>query len=399
MTGQNTSYRRKAPAALFGLLLAVVLGLAACTSGASTGGGQGDGQDEEPPPVAKITSQPAAGTQEISPTEPVSVSVAEGTLQDVVLTNPDGKPVDGQLAPDKRSWSTSEPLGYGKDYTWAGNAIGTDGKQVPVAGTFTTVEPKQTLSGKLNVGDGKEYGIAMPISISFNKKVTDKAAVEKALSVETTPNVEGSWAWVENDTAVHWRPKEYYEPGTEVTVNAKLYGLDLGDGVYGESDVGAHFTIGRSQIVKGNTQEHTLQVIRDGEQIAKYPVSYGLDSDPGRVTQSGTHVVMSKHRTYSMSNPGYNYEDVVVPYAVRVSNNGEFIHGFSDSIWAQGKRNISHGCMNLSPANAEEYYNGVLAGDPVEIEGSSQQLSAKDGDYADWTYSWEEWTAKSALNK
>jgi lipoprotein-anchoring transpeptidase ErfK/SrfK len=108
---------------------------------------------------------------------------------------------------------------------------------------------------------------------------------------------------------------------------------------------------------------------------------------------------MSKHPIYSMSNPRYNYTDVNVPWAVRISNNGEFIHGLAASMWAQGKKNISHGCLNLSPANAKAYYDGVLTGDPIEIEGSTQQLGPHDGDYSDWTYSWADWTAKSALNK
>ncbi|QWF81241.1 L,D-transpeptidase [Amycolatopsis sp. CA-230715] len=398
--------RRRAATAFLGLGLSIAIGMSACSSGSSApeaapaanqdqhaGGGTGT-----PAAAAKITAMPAAGAQNVAPGEPVKVTVADGTIQSVTLTNQDGKQVGGQPAPDKKSWATTEPLGYGKTYTWAGTAVGADGKPAQLSGAFTTVVPKRQMQGSLNVGDNQEYGIAMPIALTFGSKVSDKAAVEKALSVETTPKAEGSWAWLDGDTSVHWRPKEYFKPGTEVKVNAKLYGVKIGEGVYGKQDVAASFKIGRSQIVKGNTQSHRMQVIRDGQQIADYPVSYGLDSDPGRVTHSGTHVVMSKHPTYSMSNPRYNYTDVNVPWAVRISNNGEFIHGLAASIWAQGKKNISHGCLNLSPKNAKEYFDGVLPGDPVEIEGSTQQLSAKDGDYSDWTYSWEDWSKKSAAN-
>lgn len=397
MAAQKTSHRRWASTALLSLVLAFGLIATACSSGSTTDSSAGASEDAAP--TAQITAQPTDGTSDVSPTGPVQVSVANGTLQDVTLTNADGKLVNGQPSPDNTSWRTAEPLGYGKTYTWGGNALGTDGKQTPVSGSFTTVDPKRQVSGKLNVAEGRSYGIGMPISITFNRKITDKAAVERALHVETTPNTEGSWAWLDNDTSVHWRPKEYYQPGTKVRVHANLYGLNLGDDAYGKDDVNAEFTIGRSQIVKGNTQEHRLQVIREGEQIADYPVSYGLDSDPGRVTHSGTHVVMEKHSTYSMTNEQYNYTDVNVPWAVRISNNGEFIHGLSSSVWAQGKKNVSHGCLNLSPKNAKEYYDEVLPGDPVEISGSSQQLGSKDGDYSDWTYSWSEWQAKSALNK
>ncbi|KAA9156476.1 L,D-transpeptidase [Amycolatopsis acidicola] len=380
--------------------MAAALGLSACTSGSgpsttdtqAPAGGAAPAQAE----AAKLTTTPANGAQDVAPGDPVKVTVANGELQNVSLTNPDGKQVAGQLAADKHSWTTTEDLGYGKTYTWTGSATGEDGKPVQLSGSFGTVTPKRQISGSLNVGDQQTYGIAMPIALTFSSKVTDKAAAERALSVETTPKTEGSWAWL-SDTEVHWRPKEYYQPGTKVTVNANIYGVKIGDGTYGKSDVSSTFTIGRSQIVKGDTRTHRMQVIRDGVQIADYPVSYGLDSDPGRVTHSGTHVVMSKYPVYSMSNPRYGYTDVNVPWAVRISNNGEFIHGLASSVWAQGKKNISHGCLNLSPTNAKQYYDGVLTGDPVEITGSTQQLSAKDGDYSDWTYSWDDWAKLSAL--
>jgi lipoprotein-anchoring transpeptidase ErfK/SrfK len=107
---------------------------------------------------------------------------------------------------------------------------------------------------------------------------------------------------------------------------------------------------------------------------------------------------MSKSPTYSMSNPRYHYENVVVPWAVRISNNGEFIHGLAASVWAQGKRNISHGCANLSPANAKAYYGIAVVGDPVEVTGSSVALGPADGDFYDWTIDWNRWLSMSALH-
>ena len=396
----RTSTRRRGAAVALGLVAVLTLGACSSEPTVSASGTSGGGPTQSPAPTAqpaKLTVTPAGGAQDVPPGEPVEVKVDSGTIVSVTLTNPDGKQVQGQTSADKKSWNTTEQLGYGKTYTWSGQAQGADGKNVPIGGAFTTVKPRRQMSASLNVGDGQTYGIAMPIALSFPSRVTDKASVEKALSVETTPKTEGSWGWTDGDTSVHWRPKEYYKPGTTVKVNAKIYGVKIGEGVYGKQDVSASFTIGRSQIVKGNTTQHTMQVIRDGQQIADYPVSYGLDSDPGRVTHSGVHVVMGKQSTYAMSNPKYHYENVVVPWAVRISNNGEFIHGLAASVWAQGKKNVSHGCLNLSPARAKEYYDGVLTGDPVEITGSTQTLSAKDGDYSDWTYDWAGWQKLSAL--
>ncbi|GLY70730.1 L,D-transpeptidase 5 [Amycolatopsis taiwanensis] len=396
---------RRLPTMLVCLTLAATLGISACSGGATTTAATGSasaapdggGPAASAPRPAQVAVEPANGARSVSPVDPVKVTVTDGRIGDITLAKPDGGTVNGELAADKQSWTATEPLGYGKTYTWHGTATGTDNKPVEISGSFTTVSPNKQISGSLNVGDNQTYGIAIPIALTFSSKVTDKAAVERRLSVETTPKTEGSWAWT-SDTSVHWRPKEYYQPGTQVKVAANIYGVDFGNGAFGKQDLTADFTIGRSEIVKGNTQTHHIQVIRDGQLVADYPVSFGLDSDPGRVTHSGTHVVMGKSATYSMCNPKYNYCDVNVPWAVRISNNGEFIHGLASSVWAQGKKNISHGCVNLSPERAKEYYDQALIGDPVEIEGSTQQLSPADGDYADWTYSWQDWTKLSALN-
>ncbi|MGH3951413.1 MAG: L,D-transpeptidase, partial [Pseudonocardiaceae bacterium] len=191
--------------------------------------------------------------------------------------------------------------------------------------------------------------------------------------------------------------KEYWEPGTEVHVDAPIYGVRMGEASYGQADLTVDFTIGRAQVVKGNTQTHRMKVYRDGKKVADYPASYGLDSDPGRVTNSGTHVVMSKHPTYFMTNARYDYEDFEVDWAVRISNNGEFTHSAPWSVADQGERNVSHGCINLAPADAKEFYDSALVGDPFEIKGSDEQLTWRDGAYYDWTYSWSEWQSLSAL--
>lgn len=388
--------------ALLAVGIVAVLGLTACTSG-DDGGGGASGKDSSgspkvqaaPKPSAKITLDPVSGAADVSPAAAIKAAVQDGTIQALTLTNPDGKQVVGTLSPDATSWAVGEPLGYGKTYTWAGTAKGTDGKATPISGSFTTVTPTKKVDASLNVGDGKTYGVGMPVGITFDRDVTDKANVQKALTLTTSVPTEGAWAWLD-DRTVHWRPKAYWAPNTQVTLTAKLYGTSFGDGKYGAEDRTANFTIGRSQIVQGNTQTHRLVVIRDGVQVMDFPASYGLDSDPGRVTNSGTHLVMSKSDTYSMSNPKYHYENVVVPWAVRISNNGEFIHGYAGSIPDQGKRNVSHGCANLAPANAKIYYDTAMTGDPVEITGSTNQLGPEDGDYYDWALTWDQWMAKTA---
>jgi lipoprotein-anchoring transpeptidase ErfK/SrfK len=287
-------------------------------------------------------------------------------------------------------------LGYGKTYTWSGSATGVDRQVRAVSGSFATVAPARVVSGVVNVAEGSTYGVGMPVAVTFSSRVIDKAAAQRALSVQTSVPVEGSWAWLD-DSTVHWRPRDYFAVGTRVTVSAKLYGVDLGGGSFGGDDLSSGFTVGRSYVLRGDTRTHRLLAFVDGAQVADYPASYGLDSDPGRVTHSGTHVVLSKYSVYLMSNPKYDYQNVKAQWAVRISNNGEFLHSAPWSVRQQGRTNVSHGCVNLSPANAKALFDLVLPGDPVEIVGSTQQLGPADGDYYDWTIPWDAWTAKSAL--
>lgn len=379
-------------------LLALLTALIAVVAGCSSGGTAVPSAQSEQTPSASVTESPAAGADGVSPTAPVSVTVADGTLQGVALTSSSGTVVQGALSPDQTTYTVTEPLGYGATYTWSGAAVGADGRSVPVEGAFTTVQPQSVTSVTTNIGDGQEVGIAAPVILRFDAPVADKAAVEKALSITTDPPTVGSWAWLPDDggSRVHWRPQNYWTPGTVVHVAADLYGVDYGDGAYGESDVTLDFTIGRSQIVKAEATSHRMQVIRDGVTIMDIPVSYGEGDENRNVTRSGIHVVTEKHEDFLMSNPPY-YENVRERWAVRISNNGEFIHANPATTGVQGSANVTNGCINLSLSDAEEYFGTALYGDPVEVTGTRIDLSAADGDIYDWAIDWQTWQSMSEL--
>ena len=266
-----------------------------------------------------------------------------------------------------------------------------------------TVAAKRLVRATTTIGDGQTVGVAAPIMIQFNRPVPEagRAAVERALSVTTSQPVTGSWAWLTDaygGSRVHWRPKDYWPVGTTVKMVARLYGLDMGNGAFGRADLSTDFTIGRSQIVKADARSHRIQEIRDGKVAMDLPASYGADSDPRRITRSGTHIVMNKAPSVLMSNPDFGYNNVKMNWAVRISNNGEFIHANPASNWAQGKSNVTHGCINLSTTNAKSYFDTAMFGDPVEITGTPVPLSASDGDVYDWAIPWDQWTKMSALH-
>lgn len=373
------------------------LAVAAVVAGCS--GGDGGSSSKDPGPVAKVTFEPDDAGTDVNPVAPVSVTVSSGQISQVTLTNPDGKQVAGELSPDKSSFTVTEPLGYGTTYHWSGTAIGTDRKPVPISAKFTTLAPEKTVPATINIGDGQEVGIAAPIILQFKSHIDNKEAVEKALTVTTTPETEGGWAWLPDENAgsrAHWRPRNYWAPGTTVNLSAKLYGLKMGEGVYGESDLTSHFTIGRSQIVKGYAPSHRIQVVRDGSTVFDFGCSYGEGNEARNVTRSGIHVVTEKYEDFMMSNPPF-YENVRERWAVRISNNGEFIHANPASLGSQGNTNVTNGCINLSPGDAQAYFPTARYGDPVEVTGTSIPLSASDGDIYDWTIDWNTWKTLSAL--
>jgi lipoprotein-anchoring transpeptidase ErfK/SrfK len=372
---------------------------AACTiqrpgHAASGSGGTGGGSHS----ASTVRYTPAAGATGINPTAPVSLSLSSGQLGTVTLTNAAGKPVAGVVAPDGRTFTTSEPLGYGATYTWSGAATGADRRPVVIEGSFSTLAPAKTTAVNIQIADGQTVGIAAPIILQFNDHVADKAAVERALTVTTTPPQAGGWAWLPDDrgSRVHYRPQEYWQPNTKVHVDAKLYGVAYGDGAYGLTDLTSDFAIGRSQIVKASAPTHRVQVYRDDQVVFDFPCSYGEGNAARNTTRSGIHVVTEKYQEFSMSNPPF-YTNAKEHWAVRISNNGEFIHANPMSAGAQGNTNVTNGCINLSTENAESYFPTAMYGDPVEVTGTDIALSAADGDIYDWVIDWPTWRSMSAL--
>jgi lipoprotein-anchoring transpeptidase ErfK/SrfK len=353
------------------------------------------------PAGPSISYSPANAATDVTPVAPVRVEVKDGWFQRVTLTNAEGRPVAGALNRDRTSFNATEPLGYGVSYTWAGSVVGHDGKAVPVEGKFTTINPSTRVNGQFQLADGQVVGVVAPVIIQFDASITDKASVEKALRVTTVPPVEGSWAWLPDEVGgsrVHYRTREYYPAGTKVNVDARLYGVDFGDDAFGAQDISLNFEIGRRQVVKADASSHQIEVITDEGVIMTLPCSYGEADQPRNVTRSGVHVVTEKYEDFYMSNPAAGYSNVHERYAVRISNNGEFIHANPASSGAQGNTNVTNGCINLSTSDAQQYFNSAIYGDPVEVTGTSIELSYSDGDLWDWAVSWDDWVAMSALS-
>ncbi len=362
-------------------------------------------------PDAEISFVPA-GNAPINPASAMKVAASLGTLTSVKLTAAGGGPVVGRLSADKLSWATAVPLAYGTSYQLIASATNADGRRRTRTMTFRTLAPKHMTLPYINLNNGQVYGVGQPIPIHFDEPITDKRAVERALTVVTTPPVAGSWHWFD-DQNVHWRPQRYWKAGTTVTVSANVFGLQVGPGRYGQQNVLATITIGRSKIAKADNNTHLIKVFFDGKLVRTIPTSMGrgggITTKDGNFvsfwTDSGPHVVIEKRVSVRMTSASFGLPqndpsglgyDVTLPYGVKISDGGEYVHVNSGTVADQGYRNVSHGCLNVSFDNGKWFYGNFDLGDVVEVSGTPEKLGAQDG-YGDWTLPWRDWLAGSAL--
>ncbi|QFU86993.1 Ig-like domain-containing protein [Amycolatopsis sp. YIM 10] len=389
-------------------LLAVAAGLiiSGCTSapGAEPGPGGGDAPKETstaPPKPVSLALTPAQGAADVAPGEPVRVNATDGKLNEVKLTNAEGKAVAGQLAPDGAGWVSTEPLGYGKSYTLTATGTGTNGQPTTSTSAFNTAKPARQTTVSINAQEGETVGVGMPLIFTFGMKVADKAAAEKALEIKSEPQVEGAFHWF-SDTSVIWRPKDYWPSGTKVSVKAAVYGKNLGNGTYGKEDRAANFTIGDKLVAVADGQTFQMKVSINDQEAKVMPISMGKKSSS---TPNGTYTVMSEHTGYTMDSSTYGVPTdsaagyrTFVQYAVRMSNSGIFYHSAPWSVGSQGKRNVSHGCINLSTENAKWMMETSKKGDIITVQnGGEQTLAATDG-WSVWQMSWDDWKSGGKKN-
>jgi lipoprotein-anchoring transpeptidase ErfK/SrfK len=381
--------------------------LAGCSG--DDGGGGSKGPVAAQAPAAQVSLGLADGSADVSPLVPLEISVAEGELADVTLVDGAGAEVPGEVAAKTGAaegsgtavWTPESPLSYGTQYTLTAAAVNTDDKETKASSSFTTVSPATLSTPSVGPLNGTTVGVGMPIRVYFDDPVTDKAAVESHLQVTSSTPTDGVWSWL-GDSEVHFRPSTYWPANTQVTLDANLYGIDFGAGIWGEKNRSVSFSIGARHVSVVDAGSHMMQVY-DGDQLVQtYPISAGSAENPSR---NGAHVVTESHRNITMDSstfglavdaPGGYRADV--EYAVRISNNGEFVHGAPWSVGQQGNSNVSHGCINLSTERAAWFFQFSLPGDVVEINNSiGPTLSAADGDIYDWAIPWDQWQAGSAL--
>jgi lipoprotein-anchoring transpeptidase ErfK/SrfK len=388
---------------------ALAIGLAAAALSACeaddvvSGGSSAEETDAPTPdvPAVKVKTN-VSKSQDVPVDTAVEVTAANGSLRKVEVTSSEGK-VAGKVNAAGTGWTATGRLEPGLDYKVRTVAEDQAGEKVTRTTRFHTQDltlDEQTYPSVAPL-QGETVGVGMPVIASFDLPVDDKAAFEKHMVVESTPKQVGAWHWI-SDTEAHWRPKKYWQAGTEVSVDIDVNSVDAGNGIYGQESRKVDFTVGDANIYKVNAQTHQMKVFQNGNLLRTIPITTGK---PGFTTRSGVKVIIEKFESKRMNSEtvginrnspeAYDIDDV--KWAMRVTYSGEFVHAAPWSVGDQGYANVSHGCTGMSTENAGWLYSISKRGDVVEYTGTDRPMTLTNG-YGDWNTSFADYREGSALS-
>lgn len=401
-------------------LLGGVLVLTAC-SGAdadASSGGSGDTSqatvDEaaaKKSSEAQITITPKDGSDNASINNAAGVTVRKGTLTAVTMTSRDGKTVAGELSADKKSWKPSVQLERSTTYKLAAAAKDSEGRIAHENASFTTVSPANSFIGSFTPDNGTTVGVGMPVSINFDKAITNKAAVQKGITVSSSSGQEVACHWF-SANRMDCRPEQYWKEGATVTLKLALDGVEGAAGVYGVQQKTVTFHIGRNQVSYVDAQTKRMKITQDGKVVKTIPISAG---SPDNKTYEGQMVVSEKFTETRMNGATVGFTDddgkgeydiKDVPHAMRLTTSGTFIHG---NYWGApsvfGNVNTSHGCVGLQDKKgasdpstpAAWFYDHTLIGDVVVVQHTGDKTVSPDNGLNGWNMDWAQWKAGSAV--
>ena len=382
---------------LVAVAICCAAGLAASACSGSSGTSASGGKPAEPAGL-QVSITPANGTSGVTPSNGITVTAAKGKLTNVTVTT-GGDQVTGSMNAAGTVWHSTWALDVAQSYTVTAkaegtSAAGTSGKTITRTSSFKTLNPSQTFTTQIYEAADQTYGVGMPIILYFNHQITDKAAVERALQVTSSKPVVGSWYWDDPcnmaTVCLYFRPRSYWPADTTVSVTAHLDGVQGAPGVYGYHTLTQTFNIGSSLIVVASTVTHHMELYQNGQLIHTWPISTGR---PGDNTPNGTYLTIDKGNPVDMKGPGYNLK---VPWSVRFTWSGDYLHDAYWSVGEQGFTNVSHGCVNMAPADAEVYYKMEIPGDPVTVSGSPK-AGTWDNGWTMWFLPWTKYVHGSAL--
>jgi len=280
-------------------------------------------------------------------------------------------------------WHSGQPASAGPSTAPSAAAPAVTGKPVHV---------------RLLEGDGTTWGVGMPIIAYLSAKITDAHAFAAATNV-TVNGAPAQGGWYFEKSAIykgypleaHYRTQNYWPAHAKIHLDLPVQGKSAGTGLVFNNSLTLDMATGPANISKVDGKTERMIVTSDGQQKFTFPVSLGKASTP---TFGGVKIVMEKDRVQRMTGPGY---DLKVPWSVRITNSGEFVHAASWNGGNIGQRSTSHGCTNLTVAQAKSFYAFAQVGDvTVYTHTGGPTMPSWDG-YGDWNLSWGTWQSGGAL--
>ena len=340
--------------------------------------------------AADVKITPANGAADADPSAGITVAATRGTLTQVTVRT-SGDAVTGGLSPGGKVWRSQWALDISQTYTVTATSSGSGSGAVTTTSTFRTLAPSHTFQTEIFEGDNQAYGVGMPVILTFSQPITNKAAVEQALQLATSTPVVGAWYW-DGNQRLYFRPRDYWPAGTTVSFAGHLNGVQGAPGMYGSHTLTQTFNIGPSVVAIADTATHRTQIYYNGKLRYDWPISSGR---PGDATPDGSYLTIEKANPVQMTGPGYSLS---VPWSVRFTFSGDYYHDAYWSVGEQGFENVSHGCVNLAPADAETYYKLAVPGDPITVV-RSPKAGTWDNGWTEWFLSWPQYLQGSALHE
>ena len=314
-----------------------------------------------------------------------------------------GAKLAGMLAPSGTSWASTGALDYGTSYRVTVNATGSHDARAEVSSTFRTLTPAVAVGVTVFPSDALAVGVGQPIVFRFDHFISTpaaQAAVESHLDITESQPVLGGWHWFSNDE-LHFRPSAYWPAHEQVTVSWDLRDWNAGGGMWGNGQGVVHFSVGDARISFANLDTHLMTVTDNGKVVATYPISGGKATDP---TMDGVHIVLDRSSVVRMNsatngvpvNSPDGYDELVYS-DVHISDSGEYVHAAPWSVSDQGVSNVSHGCINLSPADAAAFFSFSRVGDVILVGGSPRPPAVGDHGVMDWDTAWSAFAPANAI--
>lgn len=344
----------------------------------------------------QVTVTPAEGASQINPAAPVTLKVADGEIERASLTSDSGESVAGKLDGDSTTWTTGSQLAFNTGYKFSYTVRDAAGRETTKTSSFTTVTTANEADAAIYPLDGMKVGVAQPLQITFSEPVVNKEAVEKAIRISSTSGQTGAFHWF-SDKMVRYRPETFWAANSTITMDIKMFGVDLGHGQIGNFDKNVTIRIGDKKVAVADATAHTMTVSVNDQPAGSWPVTMGDTRFP---SARGYLVLMENHRVEHMDastiglkpgDPAY-YGQLDVNYATRLTPSGEYIHQATDTAMPYlGQTNLSHGCIGMSEAGAKWVFDNMTAGDVVQVVNTEGDFASVDDGYGDWNIPWAEY--------